>query len=68
MKLSLTKALDTGRIDEFAEEAEGRLRELGAVPVTEAEFDEAVRRVASKPPRSEDRTSRSASRDGLTGK
>ena len=63
IRLSLKKALETGRLGEFVDQAEAE--EIG--PISEAEFDEALRRVATRP-RSEDRTSRSASRDGSTGK
>lgn len=62
-QLSLSKALKTGRLEEFIAQTEAQ----GVGPVTEADFNEAVRRVAT-PPQSADRTSRSASGDGSTGK
>jgi hypothetical protein len=61
--LSLQEALKTGRLAEFTRQAEAN----GVGPVSQADFDDAVRRVATQP-RPEDRTSRSASRDGSTGK
>ena len=63
-KLTLKKALETGRLDDFVAQAEAN----GVGPVSEAAFDKAVRRVAAKLPQSGDRTSRSASPDGSTGK
>jgi hypothetical protein len=61
--LPLAKALETNRISEFVAQEEAR----GIGPIDRAEFDGAVTKVV-KAQRSEDRTSRSASGDGSTGK
>ena len=66
-KLTLTEAIATGRLDEFADEAEARLREMGVAPPTLADFEAEVER-AIRRPLSEGRTLRSASRDGSRGK
>jgi hypothetical protein len=63
-RLTLSAALSAGRLADFIVQAEAD----GIGQTTQAEFDEAVRRVATKPPRSVGRTSRSAVRDDLTGK
>lgn len=64
--LSLREALDTGRIDEFAKSAERRLRELGFEDPSAADVEAEIERVIGR--QSADRTSRSASGDGSTGK
>lgn len=62
-KLTLRKALETGQIDRFVKQAEAD----GVGPAEGGDFDQAVRH-AVKPKRSADQTSRSASRDGSSGK
>ena len=57
--LTLKEALAASRLDEFIRQAEDR----SVGPVNGAELDRALASVI-KPPRSEDRTSRSPSRDG----
>ena len=61
--LSLRQAIKTGQLGAFIDQEERR----GVPPVDVAELDETLV-VAIKPPRSEDQTSHSASRDGLPGK
>lgn len=61
--LTLRKALDTGRLDEFIAQEEAR----GVAPADRAEFD-AIIKTAVKQPRSEGRTSRSPSGDGSSEK
>ena len=61
--LTLSEALRTGRLDEFIAQAEER----GLGDATQADFDEAVRQIATQP-RPEDRTSRFRRLGGLTGK
>ncbi|MBU1379114.1 MAG: hypothetical protein KKE02_23810 [Alphaproteobacteria bacterium] len=65
-ELPLVDATAQGRLDEFAELADARLRDLGfqspSRPAVEAGLAKNV-----KPHRSEDRTSRSSSDDGSTG-
>lgn len=61
--LTLSEAIKTGRLQDFIAQEEAR----GVEPVTGSELDRALKTVI-KPPQSEDRTSRSASRDGSTGK
>ena len=65
-RLTLTKALATGRLEKFIEQEEKR----GIGPANRSDIEAALRALAtpSKPLRSKDRTSRSASRDGLRGK
>jgi hypothetical protein len=60
--LSLAEAQKTGRLEEFVAQEEAR----GIGPIDRAAFDAAVAAVV-KAPRSENRTSRSASRDGSHG-
>jgi len=61
--LSLSHAVKDGRLQEFIAQEEAR----GVDPVDPDELD-AVIKEAVKPRRSEDRTSRSASRGGSSGK
>lgn len=61
--LSLAEAIKTGRLQEFI--AQEEVRDIS--PVDRAELDAAINTVI-KSPRSEDRTLRSPSRDGSTGK
>ena len=61
--LSLKKALETSRLEEFIAQEEAR----GVEPIDGSELDRALRLVI-KPPRSKDRTSRSVSRGGSIGK
>jgi hypothetical protein len=61
--LPLAKALETNRISEFVAQEEAR----GIGPIDRADFEGAVNKVVKeRPPK--DRTSRSASGDGSTGK
>ena len=62
-KLTLSAALETDRLEAFIAQVEAD----GVGSVDERELMEALR-ATIKPPRSEDRTSRSPSRDGSTGK
>lgn len=62
--LSLSEALRTGRVDAFVTQAEA----AGVGPVSKADFDESVRRVAVTRPQLSGRTSRSQSGDGSGGK
>lgn len=62
--LSLSEALRTNRLEEFIARVE---RQGVGDGVTQADFDEAVRRLATQP-RPEDRTSRFRRLGGLTGK
>ena len=62
-KLTLSEALRSDRLAQFISEAEA----AGVAAVDKAEFEEAVRLVAT-PPQQSDRTSRSPSGDGSTGK
>lgn len=61
--LSLSEALKSGKIDQFIREQES----AGVGPISQADFDTAAIKVI-KSGQSEDQTSRSASRDGSTGK
>jgi len=61
--ITLADALRENRLEEFIRQQE----EAGIGPVDERLFLKAARRVIKHEPRS-DRTSRSASRDGSTGK
>lgn len=56
--LTLKDALETGRINEFAEQEQKR----GIGPIDAKEFETAIENVIAPPPK--DRTSRSASRGG----
>ena len=64
--LTLTEAIKTGRLKEFAEQEEKR----GVGPLSNKKFDAAVKEVATtpKPKRSVGRTLRSPSRGGSRGK
>lgn len=61
--LTLSEALEEGRLPEFIAQEEAR----GVGPADIAKLDRALEKVIRQP-RSEDQTSRSASRDGSTGK
>ena len=61
--LTLTTALKTGRLPDFIDQAEAD----GVGPADAGAFDRLAESVI-KQPRSAGRTSRSASRDGLTGR
>ena len=61
--LTLSDAIKTGRLQEFIAEREA----AGAGEASQAEFDDAVRRVATLP-RLSDRTSRFPSAGGSPGK
>lgn len=61
--LTLSEAIRRGRLDEFIAQEEAR----GVGPIDKAELDAALAK-AIKSPQSADRTSRSPSRDGSTGK
>lgn len=61
--INLKEAARTGRIEDFIKQEEAR----GVPPVDSAELKTAIERLV-KPHRSEDRTSRFASRDGSNGK
>lgn len=63
MPLSLSQAVAQGRIADFIAQEEAR----GIGPADKADLDRALE-VLIKQPQSEDRTSRSASPDGSTGK
>lgn len=62
-QLSLKQAIDENRLDEFIRQQEA----AGVGPVDERRFFAAARKVI-KPAKQSDRTSRSASRGGSTGK
>lgn len=61
--ISLKEALEGGILDEFIAQEEAR----GVGPADKADLDRALEALI-KQPQSEDRTSRSASPDGSTGK
>lgn len=61
--LSLAKAIKTGRLKEFIDQEEER----GIGPAERTKLDVLIRSAVT-PRRSKDRTSRSASRGGLSGK
>lgn len=61
--MTLAEALSSGRLDEFIAQEEAR----GVGPADKAGLDRALAALI-KQPQSEDRTSRSASPDGSTGK
>lgn len=61
--LTLSEAVKNGRLQEFIAQEEAR----GIGPANEADVLKAIERLA-KPPQSKDRTSRSPSRDGSSGK
>jgi hypothetical protein len=60
--LTLSEALKTGRLPEFIAQEEAR----GIGPVDRRELDDAIKRLATTPLKSEDRTSRSTSGGGST--
>lgn len=62
--ITLSKALETGRLDEFIKQEEAR----GLGPVDRNELDAAIKKLATTPLKSRGRTSRSASGDGSNGK
>jgi len=62
-QLTLKKAIELNQLEKFIQQAEA----AGVGPVREADFLDAAEKVIKHEPRS-DRTSRSASRDGSTGK
>jgi hypothetical protein len=62
--LSLSKAIQTDRLREFIAQEEAR----GVGPAESKEVEEAIRRLATTPTQSGDRTLRSPSRDGSTEK
>lgn len=61
--LTLSKAIKEGRLEEFIRQTE----RAGVGPVSQADFDAAASKVIKHETRS-DRTSRSSSRGGSTGK
>jgi len=61
--LSLTEAIQSGKVSEFIQQEQER----GVGPISEAEFNETASQVI-KTPQSDDQTSRSPRRDGLRGK
>lgn len=64
MTLTLAKALTTGKLDEFIKQEEAR----GVGPADSKDVEAALKHLATTPTRSGDRTSRSPSRGGSTGK
>lgn len=62
--LTLTEALKTGKIAEFVKQEEDR----GIGPVARKKLDATIKRLATTPLKSEDRTSRSTYRGGSRGK
>jgi hypothetical protein len=64
MTLTLTEAIRSGRINEFVVQEELR----GVGPIDRKELDAEIRRLATTPLKSEDRTSRSSSAGGSTEK
>ena len=62
--LTLSKALKTGRLQDFIRREEER----GIGPVDRNELDAKIERLATTPVKSKDRTSHSTSGGGLTGK
>jgi hypothetical protein len=62
--LTLSKAIKTGKIKEFVAQEEAR----GMGPVERQELDDTIKRLATTPLKSANRTSRSSSGDGSTGK
>jgi hypothetical protein len=63
-RLTLSDALRDGRIDEFVRQEERR----GVGPVAKRKLDAAIKKLATTPMQSKDRTSRSTSRGGSRGK
>jgi hypothetical protein len=64
MNLTLTEALRTGRLSEFIAQEEQR----GIGPADQKKIDAAIKRLATTPMKSKDRTSRSSSVGGSTEK
>jgi hypothetical protein len=62
--LTLSEALKTGKIAEFVKQEEAR----GIGPVSRKKLDAAIKQLATTPPKSKDRTSRSTSGGGSNGK
>jgi hypothetical protein len=62
--LSLSNALKTGRLREFLAQEEAR----GIGPAEREELDAEIKRLATTPLKSKDRTSRSSSGGGSSGK
>jgi hypothetical protein len=60
MKLTLTRAIAENRLSEFIAQAEAE----GIGPADKAQLEEALRRMALKPPQLSGRTSHSPFRDG----
>jgi hypothetical protein len=63
-RLTLRRALKSGRLEEFAKQEEAR----GIGAIERKELDDTIKRLATTPPKSKDRTSRSSSGGGSTGK
>jgi hypothetical protein len=57
--ITLSEAIKSGRLREFAEQEEAR----GVGPVNKRKLNAAIKKLATTPLRSEDRTSRSSSGD-----
>jgi hypothetical protein len=62
--LTLAKALKTGRLREFVAQEEAR----GIGPASRKKLDATIKRLATTPLKSANRTSRSSSADGSTEK
>ena len=62
--LTLSEALKTGRLREFIAQEEAR----GIGPANRKDVDDAIKKLATTPTQSGDRTSRSTSRGGSRGK
>jgi hypothetical protein len=62
--LTLIQAIKSGKIAEFIRQEEAR----GIGPIERQELDDAIKRLATTPMKSKDRTSRSACRGGSRGK
>lgn len=63
-QLTLSEAIKTGRLEEFAAQEEKR----GIGPADRRKLNAAIKKMATTPVKSEDRTSRSTSRDGSRGR
>jgi hypothetical protein len=61
--LTLAKALETGQLREFIAQEEAR----GIGPANSEEVETAIKRLATTPLKSKDRTSHSSSADGSSG-
>jgi hypothetical protein len=62
--LTLSEAIKSGRLQEFIAQEEAR----GVGPIDRAEFDALLIATLAKAPQSKDRTSRSSSGDGSSGR